>query len=290
MIDFTPELRAKALENLKKYRWEETPFVPYVIPSEQRLGTILVGNTMGGVNWPGSSFNPETGIFYTQANNSSVTVGALSHDYFDKINPEAHTPNHLAIWEAPTSARPDSKRRRRAGMRAVTRRRAGGGGAADARQRVDRRPRRVSDHQAAVRRDYRDRHARRHDQMAGAAGDTPDAVRNSPLLKGMKIPKTGQSGIVGVVLTRSLVIVGDPQVTTAADRPRGAMLRAYDQQTGQEVGAVWMPSAQSGSPMTYMLDGRQDIVVAVGGGNYSGEYIAYALPQSEVARPTTNER
>ena len=51
-----------------------------------------------------------------------------------------------------------------------------------------------------------------------------------------------------------------------------------------------MPAAQSGTPMTYMLDGRQYIIVAVSGGNYTGEYIAFALPQSELARPTTDER
>jgi quinoprotein glucose dehydrogenase len=63
------------------------------------------------------------------------------------------------------------------------------------------------------------------------------------------------------------------------------MLRAYDKQTGQQVGEVLMPAQQSGSPMTYMVDGRQYIIVAVSGGNYTGEYIAFALPQSEV-RPT----
>jgi quinoprotein glucose dehydrogenase len=46
-----------------------------------------------------------------------------------------------------------------------------------------------------------------------------------------------------------------------------------------------MPAIQSGSPMTYRVDGRQYIVVAISGGNYSGEYLALALPQSEV-RPT----
>jgi quinoprotein glucose dehydrogenase len=56
------------------------------------------------------------------------------------------------------------------------------------------------------------------------------------------------------------------------------MLRAYDKQTGQEVGAVWMPAPQSGSPMTYSADGKQYIVVAIGGGAYSGEYLAFALP------------
>ena len=59
------------------------------------------------------------------------------------------------------------------------------------------------------------------------------------------------------------------------------MLRGYDKNTGTEVGAVWLPAAQSGSPMTYKgQDGRQYVVVSVSGGNYSGEYVAFALPQA----------
>jgi quinoprotein glucose dehydrogenase len=58
------------------------------------------------------------------------------------------------------------------------------------------------------------------------------------------------------------------------------MLRAYDKHTGREVGAVWMPAPQSGSPMTYLADGRQYIIVAVSGGVYSGEFIAFSLPAS----------
>jgi quinoprotein glucose dehydrogenase len=57
------------------------------------------------------------------------------------------------------------------------------------------------------------------------------------------------------------------------------MLRAYDKATGKEVGTVFLPAQQSGTPMTYMLNGRQFIVVAVSGGSYSGEYIAFALPR-----------
>jgi quinoprotein glucose dehydrogenase len=57
------------------------------------------------------------------------------------------------------------------------------------------------------------------------------------------------------------------------------MLRGYDKMTGQQVGEVWMPAPQSGSPMTYSYDGRQYIMVAVSGGNYSGDYLAFALPQ-----------
>jgi len=72
--------------------------------------------------------------------------------------------------------------------------------------------------------------------------------------------------------------MGDPQITTTPEHPRGAMLRAYDKATGKEAGAVYMPAPQSGSPMTYMLNGKQYIVVAIGGGNYSGELVAFRLP------------
>ena len=80
------------------------------------------------------------------------------------------------------------------------------------------------------------------------------------------------------VVTKTLVVMGDPQITTTPEHPRGAMLRAYDKKTGQQVGAVLMPAIQSGTPMTYMVDGKQYLMVAVSGGNYSGEYIAYSLP------------
>jgi quinoprotein glucose dehydrogenase len=74
--------------------------------------------------------------------------------------------------------------------------------------------------------------------------------------------------------------MGDPEVTKTPTHPRGAMLRAYDKKTGAQVGAEWMPAGQSGSPMTYSVDGRQYIIVAVSGGNYSGDYIACSLPSN----------
>jgi len=111
-------------------------------------------------------------------------------------------------------------------------------------------------------------------------GPTPDIIRNNPVLKGLDIPTTGQAGQnTGTLVTKTLVIEGDPEVTTAPDHPRGAPLRAYDKTTGREVGAVWLPAPQSGSPMTYRVNGKQYIVVAVSGSNYSGEYIAFALPE-----------
>ena len=114
-----------------------------------------------------------------------------------------------------------------------------------------------------------------------AHGETPDAVRNNPALKGVNIPRTGQTGYnVGTLITKSLVIAGEGQLTNL-DGVRGAKLRAYDKTNGKEVGAVYMPAPETGSPMTYMVNGKQYIVVAVSGGAYSGEYLAFTLPESE---------
>ena len=90
-------------------------------------------------------------------------------------------------------------------------------------------------------------------------------MRNHPALKGLNIPKTGQAQTsgVGLAITKTLVIMGDPMATTTPEHPRGAMLRAYDKVTGAQVGAVFMPAPQSGNPMTYMVDGKQYIVVAI---------------------------
>ncbi len=57
------------------------------------------------------------------------------------------------------------------------------------------------------------------------------------------------------------------------------MLRAYDKATGAEKGAVYMPAGQTGTPMTYMLNGKQYIVVAIAGPGFPGELIAFRLPE-----------
>src|SRR5205085_6664476 len=98
--------------------------------------------------------------------------------------------------------------------------------------------------------------------------------------------KTGQGSSQGILITKTLVIVGDSQITTTPEHQRGAMLRAYDKQTGKEVGAVWMPAQQSGSPMAYSVNGKEYIIVAISGGNYTGEYLAFSLPGSEMRQTT----
>jgi quinoprotein glucose dehydrogenase len=111
-----------------------------------------------------------------------------------------------------------------------------------------------------------------------AHGDTPDNIRNHPALKGLNIPRTGRIGRIGVLATKTLLIAGEAGFATQPDGRRGALLRAYDKATGQDAGAVYMPAPQTGSPMTYVLGGRQYIVLAISGANFGGELIAYRLP------------
>jgi quinoprotein glucose dehydrogenase len=113
-----------------------------------------------------------------------------------------------------------------------------------------------------------------------AHGETPDNIRNHPALKGLKIPRTGRPGILGPTVTKTLVICGESGFFTTPSGARGAMMRAYDKQTGEEKGAVYMPAPQTGSPMTYMLGGQQYLVVAIGGGNYTAELLAFRLPRA----------
>src|SRR5262249_52331320 len=110
-----------------------------------------------------------------------------------------------------------------------------------------------------------------------AHGETPDNIKNHPALKGLNIPRTGRAGRIGTLVTKTLLIAGEGGYFTTPSGQRGAMLRAYEKATGKEVGAVAMPAPQTGSPMTYAVNGKQYIVVAISGGSYSGELLAFTL-------------
>ena len=84
---------------------------------------------------------------------------------------------------------------------------------------------------------------------------------------------------IGTLATKTLLIAGETGFFSGPGRPRGALLRAYDKATGGDAGAVFMSAPQTGVPMTYMLDGKQYIVLATGGSNSPAELIAFALPE-----------
>jgi len=112
---------------------------------------------------------------------------------------------------------------------------------------------------------------------------TPDEIKNNPALKGLNLPRLGQPGrtFIGVLTTKTLVIAGEGGVHTNSSGEQVALLRAYDKTTGDDIpGEINMPGKQTGSPMSYLYNGKQYIVVAVttNGATGGGELIAYTLP------------
>jgi quinoprotein glucose dehydrogenase len=282
LIDFTPEMRAQAKDAVARYRTGPM-FLPPMVGDSNILGALTLGTASGGTNWPGAAYDPETHIVYAQANQSAVFPISLRTppDGFSDIRyVMGRNGTDFRVSEGPgfgTAADAPQSQRRAARPTAPPAAPAPTAPAPPANAgaltvqglSIVKPPYGLI---SAINLDRGDI------QWQVPYGETPDVVRNHPALKGKDIPNTGQGGSVGLVVTKTLVILGDSQVTTTPSHPRGAMLRAYDKMTGKEVGAVWMPAPQSGSPMTYMLDGKQYIVVAVSGGAYSGEYIAFALP------------
>jgi len=300
LIDFTPELRAQAKKNLERYKWY--PGVVYNPPIVGNvnglLGAINMGNANGGTNWPGGGYDPDTHTVFAQAAMATIAAesvappppgfsdleyqaGVVGQPF--RLREAAGTGTYADIPQRPTgrgAVAPATGRGQAASTPAAAPATAGGGRAGEGGLTIDGLSIVKPPYGALAAIDLEKGRVK----WRTPHGDTPDNVRSHSLLKGLTIPKTGQNSSVGLVITKTLVVLGDPQVTTTSEHPRGAMLRAYDKITGKQVGAVFMPAPQSGSPMTYLLDGRQYIVVAVSGGPYSGEYIAYSLPRDATGK------
>ncbi len=281
IIDFTPALREQALQVLEKYKIGTSPFTPPILGNiNGMLGAIGAGTA---TNWPGSAYDPETHTVFAQAGNvvSARSLVAPPQTFSDirYVEGLGGVPFQLVLGPGDCCAADGSRTQRPENAPPPPPTAAGppAGARAGTGLNVQGLP--------IVKPPYGVLSAINLDRgeimWQVPHGDTPDAVRNHPALRGINIPKTGQPGTsgVGLMVTKTLAIMGDPQITTPPGRPRGAMLRAYDKKTGQEVGALLMPAPQSGSPMTYMVDGKQYIVVAISGGPYSGEYVAYSLPE-----------
>ncbi len=107
-----------------------------------------------------------------------------------------------------------------------------------------------------------------------------DAPNDHPLLEGLDLPPLGNANRPAPLLTSTLLFIGEGSdaVIGTPDTHWGTEFRAYDKATGKVVWEMDLPSGTTGGPMTYMHEGRQYIVVAVGGSDSSAEYVALALP------------
>ena len=104
-----------------------------------------------------------------------------------------------------------------------------------------------------------------------ANSDTPAEILEHPALAGLSIPRTGKPTRAPLLATRTLLFAGEGWLGDP-------VLRAHDKNTGAIVASIDLPASVTGLPMTYAVDGRQFIVVAVGGSDVPGELVALALP------------
>jgi quinoprotein glucose dehydrogenase len=262
------------MQTVKMYKIGPVFTPPVVSKVEGPLATLYMAGASGGTNWPGGSYDPETHILYVNSQKSVSQLGL--------VPPRPESKNDLAYIQgnARVGARPQGRPMGAAPVAPVPALVAteppgppgeGGGGAGLTVRGLP-----------IMKPPYGQISA--IDLNKGeiiwqvAHGETPDGVRNNPALNGLTIPRTGRAGVVGSLVTKTLLISGEAGFGPTSTGARGAMLRAYDKATGKEVGAVYIPAPQSGSPMTYMLNGKQYVVLAVSGSNYSGELVAFKLP------------
>jgi quinoprotein glucose dehydrogenase len=274
LIDFTPELRAEAVKVIQRYKIGPIFTPPVVSKLDGPLSTLTAGFA---TNWPGGAYDPETHIayIYSQSGASPLSLVVPPPDLSDMNFIQGNAIAGARRTGGSGSAAGGGRTGEGATPAAATPAPAaaageGGGGGLSVQGLPLLKPpyARIS----AI------------DLNKGeilwhvAHGETADNIKNHPALKGLSIPRTGRPGLVGPLVTRTLLIAGEGGVGTTPSGQRGAMLRAYNKADGKDAGAVYMPAPQSGSPMTYLLNGKQYIVLAVSGGNYSGELLAFRLP------------
>jgi quinoprotein glucose dehydrogenase len=253
LIDFTPELNEQAKKIVANYKLGPL-FTPPVVSTWPRpLGTLISPVVTGGANWQGGSLDPDTNIMYIFSNSGVQSLGLVQ---------PAEGRSDMN-WVSGTARNPNVEASGRGGRGGE-----GGGGLT-----VQGLPLAKPPYATITALNLNE--GTKVWQIAH--GETPDNIKNHPALKGLTIPRTGRQGRIGVLTTKTLVIAGEGGFFTAPNGQRGAMLRAYDKATGKEVGAVYMPAPQTGSPMTYMLDGKQYITVSIAGPGYSGELLVFKL-------------
>ena len=258
--DLTPAIKAQALEVVKRYKMGPIYTPPVVSNANGPIGTLQVPSEVGGANWPGGSMDPESNFLYIHSH-TNVYVNSL-------VPPTGPQQSDMAyVAGQARGAGPG-----RAGGTPAT---PGGAPAVGPGATVQGLPLLKPPYDRIT----------AYNMNTGdivwqkTHSSTPDDIKNHPLLKGLTLPRLGQPGrtFIGVLTTKNLVIAGEGGVHSNAAGRRVALLRAYDKRTGADVGEVEMPAKQTGSPMSYQIDGKQFIVLAVSG-NDGAELIAYTLP------------
>lgn len=272
LIDFTPELKARALEVAGWHKLGPIFTPPVVSNINGPLGTLMAPATGGGTNWPGGSYDPETNTLYVVSNSSVVSLAVV--EPYPGQSDMAYIQGNAISGPRTSGGAGSSVGGGRTEFNATPRERpVSNRGTPPRNLLVDRLPLLKPPYGRLTAIDLQNGEI----SWQIAHGQTPDRIANHPALAGLDIPRTGQGASVGTLVTKTLVIAGEAELTTNEQGVRRAMLRAYDKNTGDEVGAIRLPAPQTGSPMTYKINGEQHIVIAVSGTGVAGRLVAYKL-------------
>ena len=238
LIDFTPELRAEAIEILGGYVFGPM-FTPPSVRSDdpdETQGTIQLPGWVGGADWNGAAVDPETQILYVPSVTAPIVVALVAPD------PDASDFNY--VRGAPRSVQ---------GPRGLPLVKPPWG-------RITAIDLNTGDHLWMVPNGEGIR-----DHEALQVLDLPrlgTPGRPAPLL----------------TKTLLFIGEGSPSMLAMPRFAGGKMFRAYDKDTGEVLWEMELPAGTTGAPMTYMADGKQYIVVGIGEANRPAEFIALSLP------------
>ena len=240
LIDFTPELRAEAIEITKQYVTGPVftpPSIEGPAPADKK-GTIQLPGSVGGADWTGAAFDPETGMLYVPSMTNPFVANLLPGDpartdlrYRASTRQLIQGPQGLPLTKPPYGriTALNLNRGEQAWMVA------NGDGP-------------------------------RNHPLLEALNLPPlgQAVRAAPL----------------VTKTLLFVSEGDQVNTRTPPNGGGKKLRAFDKATGKVVWETELPAGTTGTMMTYQVKGLQYIVVAIGGQNHPPEFVAFALTEA----------
>ena len=239
LIDFTPELRAEAVEIFDKYR-SGPIFTPPSVRDESpggTLGTLQLPSYVGGSNWNGAAYDPETQMLYVPSITAPILVWlrqpdpAVSNFRYIRGNRNVYIdgPRGLPLVKPPWG-------------------------------RITAINLNTGEHEWMVPNGPgpRDHLALQDLELPwlGAPG------RAAPLL----------------TKTLLFLGDGSPSLVVVPPHGGGKMFRAYDKRSGRVLWQTELPAGTSGAPMTYLHEGKQYVVVAVSDNDHEGELVALALP------------
>ena len=255
LIDFTPELRAEALEAVESLVLGPlfTPPWPRSDDPGGKLGTLTAPGGWGAGNWHTGAFDPETGIYYA-VSHTMPSVWSVTPTTSD---------NATLAWATP----------RGEALRVPT-------------------PR---PHGLPITKPPYGRTTALDLNRGELAWMVPngDGPRNHPLLRHLDLPPLGVPNRPAPLVTGTLLFLGEGSDAImgtlrgsgdATDPEQdqswrwGTKFRAYDKATGRVVWETDLPAGTTGGPMTYMHAGKQYLVVAVGARDEIPEWVALAVP------------